>query len=230
MTKINRRKFLFRSSGAALGSLLVSGLAAEGDQGPQSDSGLVTSESKPLKYASIPGFLSEAQISPHHKAHYGGALRGYVDLDQKLQAAAPGSKDAVASMIRARVSKGNSVLLHEVYFDHMAAKPPQPGSALRSAITSRFGSIDKWTEDFVQTAGSAAGWALLVQHSVNGSLYNVASDEHSMGVLWMATPLIALDVYEHAYYVDYTNRKAEYVQGFMQHIDWDSVQANYRGA
>jgi Fe-Mn family superoxide dismutase len=95
-----------------------------------------------------------------------------------------------------------------------------------SAIRQRFGSIDRWSADFVASAKAAAGWAMLVQHPVNGRMYNVVSDEHAMGALWMATPLVVIDVYEHAFYVDYQNKKAEYVEKFMAHIDW--VEANRR--
>ncbi len=61
---------------------------------------------------------------------------------------------------------------------------------------------------------------MLVKHPVNEKLYDVVSDEHAMGVLWMAMPIIVIDTYEHAFYIDYQNRKAEYVEKFMAHIDW----------
>lgn len=71
---------------------------------------------------------------------------------------------------------------------------------------------------------------MLTYHPVNGKLYNVVSDEHAMGLLWMATPLVVIDVYEHAFYIDYHNRKAEYVENFMDHIDWSTVNDRYRAA
>lgn len=63
---------------------------------------------------------------------------------------------------------------------------------------------------------------------VNGSLYNVLSDEHAQGLLWMAVPLVVVGVYEHCFYIDYHNRKAEYVEKFMDHIDWVEVNAPCR--
>jgi superoxide dismutase, Fe-Mn family len=90
MNDPNRRNFLFASSGAATGSLLVPGLleAQEKPQSAQNDfatSGLVTGQLKPLKHTEIPGFLSAAQIAPHHTAHYGGALKAVVAADAKLE-------------------------------------------------------------------------------------------------------------------------------------------------
>ncbi len=220
----SRRNFLLTSSGAALGSFIVTGLEAAEAQAPVSDSGLATGLPVPLRYASIPDFLSERQLAVHHQSHYGGALRGYLNLDKELQSTNTFSSDAIKSKSKGRTSKANSVVLHEVYFAHLTSAVTRPDGDLAAAIRQRFGSYDKWAADFIATGKSAAGWALLVYHPVSKKLYNVISDEHSMNVLWMASPLIALDTYEHAFYIDYENRKADYIEKFMQHIDWTVVQ------
>jgi Fe-Mn family superoxide dismutase len=98
------------------------------------------------------------------------------------------------------------------------------------AIETRFGSLDYWAADFQASAKAAAGWAMLAFHPINGNLYNVISDEHATGVLWMATPLVVIDVYEHAFYVDYKNHKTEYINKFMDHIDWHEVNRRYKNA
>lgn len=71
---------------------------------------------------------------------------------------------------------------------------------MRTAIEQRFGSLDKWSTDFLASAKEAVGWAMLVRHPVNGKLYNVVSDEHAIGLLWMAVPLVVIDTCEHAFY------------------------------
>lgn len=235
MTQLNRRNFVFLSSGAALGNMAVSGVAsAEEDHGGHldfSESGLVTGNPKPLRHKSIPGFLSAEQIAPHHTAHYGGALKGYSAADAKIESSIksgePIDPAAYGALKRAVSSKGNSVVLHEMYFDGLAPKAPNPDADVRRAIESRFGSLEKWADDFIASAKTAGGWAMLVNHPVNGKLYNVVSDEHAMGVVWMATPLIVIDTYEHAFYIDYKNRKGEYVETFINHIDWDEVTRRY---
>ncbi len=233
MDRLSRRGFLFASTGAAAGTFVVTGFP-EADGLDPAKSGLITGRPKPLRYASIPGFLSAEQIAPHHTAHYGGALRGYGAADAKLQSSIVegGAIDASAygAIQRARATKGNSVLLHELYFDAMVPKTVAPNAELRSVIEKRFGSLDKWAADFQASAKAAAGWAMLAFHPVNGKLYNVVSDAHAMGPLWMATPLLVIDVYEHAFYVDYKNRKAQYVEKFMDHIDWKEVNRRYKDA
>lgn len=233
MNPLNRRSFLFASSGAAAGTLVVPGVldAAESGTPDFSQSGLVTGQPKPLKHSEIPGFLSAEQIAPHHTAHYGGALKGYAAADAKIeesvQAGEPLDPAAYGALKRAVNSKGNSVVLHEMYFDGLVPNPPDPAADVRAAIEQRFGSIDKWAADFIASAKEAAGWAMLVKHPVNGKLYNVVSDEHAMGVLWMAVPIVVIDTYEHAFYIDYQNRKAEYVEKFVDHIDWNEANVRY---
>lgn len=234
MTALSRRNFFFASSGAAAGSMLVPGLldAAEGDTLDFAHSGLTTGNLKPLKHKEIPGFLSAQQIAPHHMAHYGGALKTFVAIDAKFedsfQKGTAIDPAAFETMQRQKSSRGNSVILHEMYFDGLALKAPDPVEDVRKAIEKRFGSLEKWTADFIASAKAAAGWAMLVQHPVNGRLYNVVSDEHASGPLWLAMPLVVIDVYEHAFYIDYQNKKADYVEKFMQHIDWAEASRRYR--
>jgi superoxide dismutase, Fe-Mn family len=235
MSGLSRRNFVLLSSGAALGNMVVAGTAAAEEAAPGqldfSASGLVTGRPKPLKYEALPGFLSARQIAPHHEAHYGGALKGYVAAESRLEKVRDyGEFDPVAfgALKRSINSRANSVVLHELYFDGMAAKGADPGDSLRVAIEKRFGSVEYWAVDFLDSAKEAAGWAMLTRHPVNGKLYNVVSDEHAIGVLWMAVPLVVIDTYEHAFYIDYQNRKAEYAEKFLDHIDWQEAETRYR--
>ena len=231
---MNRRTFVFASSGAAAGSLFVPGFAEadEADKSPFAGSGLTTGKLKPLRHKEVPGFLSAAQIAPHHTAHYGGALKAFVGVEEKLEESfTKGTAlDAAAfeRMKQVQSSRGNSVILHELYFDGLALKASDPAEDVRTAIEKRFGSLDKWAGDFVASAKAAAGWAMLVVHPVNGRLYNVVSDEHAQGPLWLAVPLVVIDTYEHAFYIDYQSKKAEYVEKFLKFIDWAEAGRRYR--
>ncbi len=236
MDKLSRRHFLFASSGAVAGTFFSPGIAASNDavQCLFAKSGLNTGQAKPLTYQSIPGFLSAEQLAPHFNAHYSGALRGYIAADEKLQSSiikGPTLDSATYSALQdARTSKENSVLLHELYFEGISTVSGDLSPELRRALTRRFGSVAKWAADFKASAKAASGWAMLVIHPVNGKLYNVVSDQHATGVLWMATPLVVIDVYEHAYYVDYKNQKADYIEKFIKHIDWQKVNLRYKVA
>lgn len=232
MNDTTRRNFLFTSICVAAGSYLLPNHVVAKEQGPLYEGGLVTGLPKPLPYKSIPGFLSEDQITPHHTAHYGGALRGYIAADTKLQSSiVDGTKidsSAYGAIQRARTNKADSVILHELYFDGMTSQNSIPTGGILTAIKKRFGSIEKWANDFQSSAKTASGWAVLAYHQLNGKLYNVVSDKHATGVLWMAMPLVVIDVYEHAYYVDYKNKKVQYIEKFMEHINWKEINRRYK--
>lgn len=195
------------------------------------DSGLVTGKPKKLKYEEIPGLLTKAQVMPHYNAHYGGALKRFVaieeQLDKLIQGKQPLAGDAYVFMQKDKLNRRNSVLLHELYFDNLAPKPPEPGKDVRDELARRFGSFERWVEDFKACCTAAAGWGILARDAVNGKLYNVVSDQHENGVIWLGQPLIVCDVYEHAFYVDYQNRKADYVGKFVQFLDWDEINRRW---
>lgn len=235
MSRPTRRDFLFVSTGAAFGNLVVPGLAESADTPETLDfsaSGLVTGQIKPLTYREIPGLLSAAQVAPHHQAHYGGALRAYVGIEAAMEnwfeSGEAIQPNAYAKMQELKSSRANSVLLHELYFDGLTPQRPDPAGDVREAIARRFGSLDRWVADFQASAKAASGWAMLVVHPANGKLYNVVSHEHAHGPMWMAMPLVVIDVYEHAFYVDYQYRKGEYVEKFVDFIDWDEANRRFR--
>ena len=231
--RIVRREVLRGFAGCAAGIMVAEVRPAEAaDATFVRGSGLQTGALKPLPYAELPGFLSRQQLSPHHTAHYGGALRALqadeAQLDQMLKGGQPLGGPAYALLQKDKVNRANSVVLHELYFDNMAARMPAPREDVRTALAGRFGSLERWTDDFRATCMAANGWGILARDAVNGKLYNVASDLHEVGVLWFGEPLLVCDVYEHAYYVDYQNRKADYVGKFLEHVDWNEVNRRFR--
>ena len=195
------------------------------------ESGLVTGKMKPLKYEAIPGLLTKEQVMPHYQAHYGGALKRFTTIEQQLDGLYQGkdtlSGDGLVFIHKDKVNKMNSVLLHELYFDGLTPKPGDPAEEVRSALSKRFGSLDRWIEDFKTCCMAANGWGMLVRDMINGRFYNVSSDLHEVGVVWLGQPLIVCDVYEHAFYVDYTNRKQEYVNKFVQFVDWKEINVRW---
>lgn len=184
---------------------------------PRGTSGLVTGKPVPLKYKAVDGFLSAEQIRWHHESHYAGALKTFVELEAK-----------VVGDHKTRIAKANSTVLHELYFDTMTAAPPDPTADAAETLKKRFGSLDKWLDDFRAAALSCEGWAVLAYHPVNGRLYNIASDAHDEGPAWFGVPLVVCDMYEHAYYLDFQNRRADYVGGFAAHLDWNEIDARLK--
>ena len=134
----------------------------------------------------IPGLLTKDQVTPHYQAHYGGALKRFTALEQQLdtlyQGKEPLGGDALAFIHKDKINRMNSVLLHELYFDGLTPQPGDPTADIRAALTKRFGSLDRWIEDFKTCCQAANGWGILARDLVNGRLYNVSSDLHEIGV------------------------------------------------
>jgi superoxide dismutase, Fe-Mn family len=190
-------------------------------------SALVTGKMKPMKYEELKGFLSKEQLAPHHQAHYGGALKSLLQIESEMEAADRSKANAnyapIRELKREEVHAMNSVVLHELYFDGMTGAAGDPAEAAQDLLKKRFGSVDKWVDDFKAAAVSARGWAILAQHPVSGKLYNFVSDVHDVGIPVLGVPLVVIDCYEHAFYVDYKNKKADYVGAYPKHIDWSEV-------
>lgn len=221
-----RREFLAFAAAA--------GLVRPGHAPSQEDTGsaLVSGKAKPLKFEELKGFLSKDQLSIHHGAHYGGAVKSLLQIETDLEGAdrskANANYSAIRELKREQVHAMNSVVLHELYFDGLGAAPVDPGDAAQEALKKRFGSLDRWVEDLKAAAVAARGWALLVHQPVNGRLYNVVTDMHDIGPMVFGVPLVVIDCYEHAFYVDYRNKKADYVAAYPKFIDWGEVERRMR--
>jgi Fe-Mn family superoxide dismutase len=121
----------------------------------------------------------------------------------------------------------NGMRLHELYFGNMKqdAQNVQEASGIYKKIAKRFGSFEKWLEDFKGTgAMRGIGWAILAYDKEEGRLFNVWINEHDVGHLAGATPLLVMDVFEHAFVLDYGMNRGEYIDAFMNAINWDEIE------
>ena len=118
----------------------------------------------------------------------------------------------------------NGVILHELYFQNMGGAGGPPGPKMQAIFNRFFGGYDKWLADFTACATCARGWCLLVYEQRTGSCVNIMLDSHKDGNVATAYPLIALDMYEHAYFIDYATDKAAYIARFISSIAWDIVE------
>ena len=121
----------------------------------------------------------------------------------------------------------NGMRLHELYFGNMAkgAAAMDKNASLAKAIADQFGSVENWEKDFRATgAMRGIGWVILYHDRAAGRLVNVWINEHDQGHLAGAEPLLVMDVFEHAFMLDYGLARADYIKAFFQAIDWGAVQ------
>jgi Fe-Mn family superoxide dismutase len=112
---------------------------------------------------------------------------------------------------------------HEIYFDHLGGNGGDPQGAAGDLIERDFGSVDSWRADLRATGMAARGWAWTAYDWDEGRLFNYLGDAQNTFPVWNATPLVALDVYEHAYFLDYQTDRASYIDAFFANLDWGVV-------
>ena len=121
----------------------------------------------------------------------------------------------------------NGMRLHEFYFENLGGKGTlAPASKLGKAVAAEFGSVETWEADF-RAAGAmrGIGWVVLYQDKVGGRLFNQWVNEHDAGNPAGAVPLLVMDVFEHAFMVDYGLKRADYIAAFFRNVDWKAAEA-----
>jgi superoxide dismutase, Fe-Mn family len=120
----------------------------------------------------------------------------------------------------------NGMRLHEYYFENLGGNGQmKPSSPLAQKLTKEFGSVEHWESDFRATgAMRGVGWVVLYQDDASGRLFNVWVNEHDVGHLAGCRPLLIMDVFEHAFMIDYGLKRADYIQAFFQTIKWEAVE------
>jgi len=177
--------------------------------------------------------LSPRLLESHYENNYGGALRRLNAISEQLAsldfASTPGH--VINGLKREELVALNSTLLHELYFASLGGDG-KPTPALAEALARDFGSVDRWRSDFVAMAnalGGGSGWVVLVYVSRDGRLVNQFAAEHTQAVAG-GIPILALDMYEHAYHIEFGANCKAYVDAFMRNVDWQAVQDRYEDA
>ncbi len=183
-------------------------------------------EAKKLKYTKLDG-LSEKQLKEHHDVLYASYVKKIGEIEEKLKTVDLSSANATYSDLRELKMEEtfalNGVKLHEGYFDNMASGGNNPSGAILEMIARDFGSYENWEKEFKAMGLSARGWVVLGYDLDEKKLKNVLCDSHNQGALWNMLALLIMDVYEHAYFIDYATARKAYIEAFFKNIDWKYV-------
>lgn len=168
--------------------------------------------------------LSEKLIVSHYENNYGGAVKRLNAIS--VQFAEMDFSQAPVFVInglkREELVATNSMILHELYFDSLGGGGGAPEGALKRAIERDFAGIGAWQTQFVsmgKALGGGSGWVVLAYSPRIGKLVNHWAADHT-NALAGAVPILALDMYEHSYHMDYGAKAAAYVDAFMRNINW----------
>jgi len=170
--------------------------------------------------------LSEKLLTSHHDNNYAGAVKNLAKVEEELARLKPDALPALVSGLRERALQfHNSMTLHEWYFGNLGGDGKQSGALLKALPAN-------WEAEFRATAMSLAGgsgWVTLSLHTVTGELLTAWSGNHTQSPAG-ALPLLVLDMYEHAFALDYGAAAAKYVDAFFANVRWDEVERRYERA
>jgi len=177
--------------------------------------------------------LSAKLIESHYENNYGGALRRLNAISAQLEALDPASAPGYVlnGLKREELVALDSTLLHELYFASLGGDGNSPG-AFAHALARDFGSFERWRAEFLamgNALGGGSGWVVLSYLPRDRRLVNQYAAERTQALAG-GIPILALDMYEHAYHMDFGANVRAYVDTFMRNIDWSAVQARYEGA
>ncbi len=194
-------------------------------------------EIKPLPFSGGLDGISEKTLAIHHDKLYAGYVAKKKEIEEKLALLSHGGDVASAnqSYSELRALKDgetfavNGVYLHEWYFDVLGGDG-KPTGALLQALVAEHDSLENFTAYFSACGMAARGWVVLCFDTHDETLRTYTADTHNQGGIWGCLPVLVLDVYEHAYFMDFGSDRKAYIAEWWKHLDWAKASALYEQA
>ena len=189
----------------------------------------------PYAYDALEPYIDEQTMRLHHDKHHQGYVNGLNSAEKALaKARNEGNYDNIRNLERLVAFHGGGHFNHTIFWNNLcpAEDFSDPSGDLLQQIESDFGSFDKLKDQFSAAAGSVegSGWGMLVWEPGGEHLLTLGVENHQKQLFGTAIPILVLDVWEHAYYLKYQNRRGEYVDNFWNIVDWENVAANLDAA
>jgi len=237
MTLSMTRRDVFKTAGFGTLALALGGCAELVAQTEQATGGGKTNYALPplpYDYKALEPVLSEDILRVHHDKHHAGYVKGLNGTLEKLdEARRSGDMSRIKAYSRALAFHGSGHVLHAVYWESMKPQGSRPpAGALRQAIDRDFGSLKALQTQFsaATKAVEASGWGVLAYEPMAGRLLVFQAEKHQNLTMWGVAPLMVCDVWEHAYYLQYKNNRGDYVDKFMDIVNWEFVESRFAQA
>lgn len=186
-------------------------------------------EIKNLSFKELKG-ISQKTIEIHWGKLYQGYVKKWQEIQDKLKMVDLASANATFSELRAlkveETFAANAVILHEAYFDILGGEGNPEGEIIK-AIERDFGSFEKWHEEFKALGLCSRGWVISAYDFNEGRLRNYIADSHNLYGIWGTAPILVLDMYEHAYFIDFGSDKKSYIESFFKNLNWQAINKKY---
>jgi Fe-Mn family superoxide dismutase len=188
----------------------------------------------PYDYNALAPYISEEQLRLHHDKHHQGYVNGANAILEKMDKLHQENTGLDVKALAKELSFNiGGHMLHTTFWENMAPADKggggQPGGAVADMINMGFGSFDRFKKEFTVAATSTegSGWAALAAHPCIGRPLIMQIEKHNVNVFPNFQILMAVDVWEHAYYVDYKNDRAKFVEAFWNLVNWEKVNKNF---
>lgn len=174
----------------------------------------------------LDGFSDE--LLKNHFALYEGYVKNTNTILELLDTKEVGTPE-YSELQRRFGWEWNGMRLHELYFGNMTKSGTDLGDgALKERIISIYGSVENWKKNFIGVGSMRGiGWTMLVRDTRSGELFNIWVNEHDGGHLAGCAPILVMDVFEHAFVLDYGLKRADYIESFFRSIDWNEVEKRF---
>lgn len=228
------RREIIRGAGAMATVGMLSQFLTSEAIAQHKEPGVFAHELPPLPYPAdaLEPVIDAETVKIHHDKHFAGYIKGLNTTLEKLEKArAEGNFDNVKALSRDLAFHGSGVVLHWIYFSSIGPKAGggAPTGKIAEAIKRDFGSFETFWKQFAAASKDveASGWGILAWEPFSKRLIVMQAEKHQNLTTWGAMPLMVCDVWEHAYYLKYQNRRADYVDAFANIIDWKKVEERF---
>ena len=188
----------------------------------------------PYGYKALAPYISEVQLTLHHQKHHQAYVTGANAILEKLDKARKENADLdMKALLKELSFHLGGFRLHNMFWENLAPSGVGgggiPKGALAEAINEEFGNFERFKKEFTQTASSieGSGWAVLTYCMNTGRLMMMQVEKHNVNLIPGYRILMALDLWEHAYYLDYKNDRAKFIDAFWHLVNWDAVDARF---
>jgi Fe-Mn family superoxide dismutase len=194
-----------------------------------SDNKFYTLPDLPYDYKALAPYMSEAQLRLHHDKHHAAYVNGANTIFERLDKVRKAGTDVdMKSTLKELSFQAGGHILHLLFWKNLAPAEKtgkEPGGVLADALKKEFGSFERFKKEFSTAAVSAegSGWAALARCGLTGRLLVMQIEKHNVNVYPHLRIIMVLDVWEHAYYLDYKNERPKFVEAFWNIVNWDEV-------
>ena len=189
---------------------------------------------QPLPFSKELDGISKKTVEIHHDKLYTGYVAKRNEVEESIKQADASKANQIYSVYRGlkegETFAANGMILHQVHFANLGGDGKPQGTKVFDAINETWGSWEAFEEALYATGMAARGWAILAYDPSDNKLHLYAADSQNQGGVWGCTPLLCLDVYEHAYFIDTGSDRKTYIANFLKNVNWQDVDARFQAA